>query len=805
MFINRVAGGFDMAIEEKRWDKSLEPPVYEAWKKSNKYAFEENDKPIFSIDTPPPYINTPVHIGQVTTYVLMDMFARYKRMRGFNVLFPLGLDKNGLPIEMAAEKKFGVKLTQVPREKAIEYCKKILEDASIASVNSFLRCGISFNSWKTGTELGEVYETDSPTYRALTQKTFVDLWNKGLIYEDDRVNNWCPGCQTTLADAEVVYSEMPSTFNDIIFTVKDTGQQIIIGTTRPELACTCGMVIYHPDDERYQHLKGKTAITPIFDKEVPIMPHPYADPTKGTGLVMMCSAGDLTDIRFFREMSLGPVIAINKDGTMNEHAGFLKGLHVKKARIAMIDMLKQKGLLVKQAQTVHRTPICERSKDPIEFIAMTEFYLKQIDQKDKMLEIANKLNFFAPESRQILIDWINSVSIDWPISRRRFYATEIPLWYCKKCGEKILPPEGKLQYHQPWKEKAPVKECPKCKNKEFAGETKVFDTWFDSSISALYILQWARNNDFFKENSQASLRPQGKEIVRTWLYYTLLKCYLLTDKCIFKDVWINYHIVDDKGKKMSKSEGNVIDPVKILDQFGAEPFRLWAAVEGNLEKTDFRCSFERIEGAGKTLNKLWNVAKFIILFPEAKKPKKLMPTDQWILAELNEIVTLARERFDRYDFHNPSIKIKNFIWETFASHYLELVKNRAYNPENKFTKEEQDSACYALHKSLDTLLHLLAPVLPIITYRLYQGIKGKDIHEEDFPKPDKSKFEEFSTEELASLNSDIWKAKKDAGVTLKAPLKSITIPEKFKVIEKDLISTHSIEKISYSNKIEIKV
>ncbi|MBI4450609.1 valine--tRNA ligase [Candidatus Woesearchaeota archaeon] len=787
----------------KSWDKAFEPALYNAWKQSKRYVFDPKAKgKVYSIDTPPPYVNAPVHIGQVTTYCLMDMFARYHRMTGRNVLFPLGLDRNGLPIEMAAEKEFKVKLTDVPREKALEYCRKILEKASLASVESFLRCGISFNSWDLGNGLGEVYETDSPDYRALTQATFIDLWNKGLIYEDNRINNWCPGCQTTLADAEVTYEDVPSAFNDIVFTCKETGERIIIGTTRPELVCTCGMVIYHPDDERYQHLEGKTAITPLFNKEVPIKAHPLADPQKGTGIAMMCSAGDLSDIRFFREMELEPVIAINANGTMNQHAGFLSGLYVKEARKKMIEMLKQAGLVVAERQIAHRTPICERSRHHVEFIAMPEYYVKQVEFKEKMKSIAHQVTIHDATSRQMLLNWIDSVTIDWPISRRRYYATEVPVWTCAN-QHKILGPRG--SYVQPWKDPAPVKECPQCKTADIKGDSRVFDTWFDSSISPLHIMHWMKNPAFFKANKPCSLRPQGKDIVRTWLYYTLLKCYLLTNEVIFRDVWINYHIIDEKGGKMSKSKGNVVNPKEVLDKFGAEPFRLWAVVEGDLTTTDFRCSFERIEGAGKTLTKLWNVARFMQMFPKGSKPKTVQPLDQWILNEMSRIVKLCSECYARYDFHTPAIKLRNFIWETFASHYLELVKSRAYNTDKSFSDEEQDSALYALNRCLELILLCWAPVLPMFTAKIYEALKGEDIHAKNFPIPDAETPTLFGAEDIVAMNSAVWKAKKDAGLSLKAPVSELRIPERLHAASKDIIAAHGCRQLVHADEVAVKV
>jgi len=785
----------DPKIKEKQWSKDFENEIYESWKRNKDYKFVKNDKKIYSIDTPPPYVNTSIHIGQATTYVLMDMFARYRRMKGFNVLFPLGLDRNGLPIEVAAEKKFKIKLTEVPRETFIEYCKKVLEETSNESVDSYLRLGISFNSFEVGNKIGDVYYTDSDDYRQLTQETFIDLWNKGLIYEDERANNYCPGCQTTIADAEIEYEELKSFFNDIKFKVKETGEDIIIGTTRPELIPSCGMIIYNPNDKRYKHLKGKHAITPIFNKEVPIMEHSFAQQDKGTGLMMMCSFGDVTDIRFFREMKLKPIISINKDGTMNENAGFLKGMNIKDAQKALALKIKEEGLLAKQERIVHRTPICERSKDPIEFIFMKEYYVKQLDYKEKMMEIAKKINFYHENSRQILIDWINSVSIDWPITRRRYYATEVPLWYCKKCNEIIVPEKGR--YYKPWKENPPIKKC-KCGSTEFRGDQRVLDTWFDSSISPLYILKYSRDDEFFNKNFPCSLRSQGKEIIRTWLYYTLLKDYLLTGKIAFKDVWINYHVTDEKGKKMSKSLGNIIDPKDVLNEYGAEPFRLWAAVEGNLDQSDFIFSFERIEGAGKTLTKLWNVARFVSMFEKGKKVK-LTVLDEWIINELNKLIKEANEKYEKYDFHNPSANIKHFIWETFASHYIELVKNRAYNENEKFSKQDQESALFTLHYCLQVLLKLLAPINPMITEKIYIEIYDKDIHKEEFPEVEIEVKNEIETKDIVELDSLVWKTKKDNGKSLKEEIRLLVIPRKLESIEKDLISAHNVKEIKYGD------
>jgi len=784
-------------LEEKSWDVSFEDEILNRWR-GRRYAVGE--RKVYSIDTPPPYVNTPIHIGHATTYVLMDMFARYRRARGYDVLFPLGLDRNGLPIEMAAEKRFKVRLSELGREEALGLCRKILEEASEVSKNSFFRLGISFNSYEPGEGIGDMYYTDSDSYRRMTQSTFIDLWDRGLIYEDKRVNNYCPGCRTTIADAEVLYEDRESWFNEVVFRVKETGEEIIIGTTRPELLCTCARVCFNPEDKdkgRFEHMH---ALVPLYNTEVEIIAHPIAKAEKGTGFVMMCSFGDLNDVRFFRELGIEPKIAINVDGRMNDNAGFLKGLKVREARERIIEELKTRGVLRSTTKVMHPVPVCERSRDEIEFIEMEELYLKQLDFRDEMRRIAKEMRFYDDASRRILLDWIDSLAMDWPISRRRYYGTEIPLWYCKECKRPIVPPKGR--YYQPWRESPPIEQCPECGSKEFVGEQRVLDTWFDSSSSALYILGYERDNEFFERGFPCTLRPQGKEIIRTWLYYTALKSYLLTGKKPFEEVWINYHVVDESGKKMSKSKGNVIDPSKVLDRFGAEPFRLWCALEGNLTKDDFRCSFDRIEGARKTLTKLWNVARFVSSFEQCDG-SITCASDLAMLGELNRLTALCERGYDAYDFHNPTTEMRTFIWETFSSNYIELVKSRAYNDKNSFSEEERKSALSTLYLALKTLLRLLNPVMPFITEKIYRELWDDD---ELYQFPERIDVEApVSMADISEINHQVWKEKKDHGLSLKDGIKRLVVPESFRALEKDLMEAHRPEIIEYGSELKVEL
>ncbi len=787
--------------EIKNWNIEIEAEITQNWKKSEFFTFNpKTKKKIYSIDTPPPYVNSPIHMGHAVTYCFMDFFARYRRMKGEEVLFPLGLDRNGLPIEIATEKKFKISPFKIGREKFVQYCEKLLSEASSESTNTFAKLGISFSSYKEGNTIGSIYNTDSPEYRALTQSTFANLYKKGLIYEASRINNWDPKLRTTIADSEIDYEEIQSTFSDIKWTVKETGEEIVIGTTRPELIATCGMVIYNPKDKRYQNLEDKTAISPIFNEEIPIKAHPFAQIDKGTGLVMMCSAGDLTDIQFFREMKLTPRIAIGQNGKMNEKAGVLEGLKVKEAREKIIELIKEKGLLVQQEQVTHRTPISERSKVEVEFIEMPEFYLKQIDFKDDMRRIIKDINFYPKNSKKILDKWIDSVSIDWPISRRRYYATPVPLWYSDNLI--ALVPQGK--YVEPWRQEPPkesevldaetkkvlgvVADFPENK---WTGEERVLDTWFDSSISELSILKYKSDDDLFKKAYPVTLRPQGKEIVRTWLYYTVLRGFLETEKICFKDVWIHQHILDGKGKKMSKSLGNVIDPQLILKEDGAEALRFWAATEGDLSRGDFTCSKEKIKAEKKSLNKLLNISKFVSMFEKPKKKPKITELDQLFIDYIEDMTQNIDKDYEIYNFNHPAQDLRKFLWDTFASNYIELVKNRVYNENKKFTNEESESAKYTLHFLLERLLILLYPIIPQIT-TLIAKEKGINMLKEKWPETKLGNSNLKLIDELINFNGQIWKIKKEKGISLRNPIEGIEIPTELAEFEKDLKACHNI-------------
>ncbi len=749
-------------LKEKRWDLSKEKELFEKWQKEGFYGKPAGEK-VYVIDTPPPYPSGRWHIGGALHYSQIDMIARYWRMSRGGLWFPVGIDRNGLPIESRTEKDLRIKAHEVPREKFLELCKQKLDEYEDNIRNVMALMGLSVD-WS------EPYRTDSPEYRALTQATFIELWKKGLIYEATKPNNWCPGCKTTLADAEVEYKVEKGKLYYIKFP--HDGGFITIATTRPELLGACQAVIYHPDDRRFAGKKGRVAV-PLYDREVPLLPRPEANPEFGTGAMMVCSYGDQEDVRLFRELKLPETIIIDEDGRMNEKAGKYKGMTVREAREAIVRDLESGGFLEKAEELEHNVPICWRSKDEIELIALPEFYLKQMDFVDEVRKVSRKMKFHPPWMRQLLDDWLSSVAQDWPISRRRFYGTPVPVFYCPDHGAWVPEPG---EYHESWREKRP---CPKC-GKPSPGDKRVLDTWMDSSVSALWVSGYSRDPSFFQRAFPVFLRPQGKDIVRTWLFYTLLRVYQLTREPAFEHVWVSGHVVDEHGKKMSKSLGNVIYPEPLVEKYGADAVRLQGAAEAKLG-SDIRVSEEKVAGAAKFVQKLYNVARFISMFPEGDE-SGLRPTDRWILSELSRVVERSVKGYEDMDFFVPANEVRNFVWDLFAPHYIEMVKARAY--------EGDPGACCALHTCLKAVLRLIAPVMPFITDYIYLELYGESVHVQTIPEP--ASLEEHPTRAIVSFNEKVWSTKKSKGLSLKDPIK-MQVPGELKDYEQDLKRMHNLE------------
>ena len=818
-------------IKEKRWTIDLEKKIQEEhFSVDPRYPFDpKSGKEIFVVDTPPPYPSGTWHIGAVAQYSMIDVIARSQRLIGKEVYFPWGVDRNGINIEFTVERKTGRKMKTYERAEFLDICRAEIEKYTQEMRNIAKRVGLSC-------AYDNEYLTDAPDYRAVTQSIFIDLFKRGDIVEELRPNLYDPVEGTTIAEAEVERLPRKTQLMDVRWSVEGDPDHppVIISTTRPELICACGIVIVHPDDNRYQHLVGKNLELPIDTSSrlstVEVRAHPSVNMEFGSGVLMVCSFGDQNDVAVFRELGLPPFQAIDLDGNITEIGGPLAGMSVIDARSKAIEILEKADRIENIVERDQEIPISERGKNPIEIILLKEWYVRQTHIQDRMRELSDEINFVPPRNKQFLLDWMENITIDWPVSRRRWYHTEIPIWYSEDRTKVVTPPHG--TYVQPWRDSPPDDSVvlDRDSRKELGqysdlkselgnleGEEKVFDTWMDSSNSNLYVSGYLSDPELFEKAFPTGVRPQGKEIVRTWLYYTLLKSALLLDKPGFANIWIDGLGMDPWGRKMSKSLGNGIDAESILEcgaggrtgswkikgpggkqvtlqakKIGSECFRFWKAADAQVGD-DFQINPEQIESRYfGILTKVFNVGRFASQFDFDgdldKVPDNLENEDQWILAEFSDLLEKARVGYSGLDIYTAAQGIKTFSTGVFASHWLEMSKTRLYNGDT--------SATWTLHRIFRDLLSILSPICPFFTHHLSTILYEKSAVDVDiFPEIPMTGTEKWTkmTDSLVGFNSAVWKAKKDAGISLAAPISGHTVPDELKNIGPALVSMHKLE------------
>ena len=815
-------------ITDKRWSIDLEKRIQEEHygeTYNSRYSFNpDSKKEIFVIDTPPPYPSGTWHIGAVAQYSMIDVIARSQRLLGKEVYFPWGVDRNGINIEFTVEKKTGKKMRTFERGNFIDICRDTIEEYTQAMRETACRVGLSCS-------FENEYLTDSPEYRSVSQSIFVDLFKQGNIVEDLRPNIYDPVEGTTIADAEVQRISRSTKLCDVIWETED-GENVIITTTRPELICACGIVLVHPEDSRYSHLIGKEIHLPLAvngrSKKVIISSHHSVKMEFGSGVLMVCSFGDQNDVSVFREFGLDPFVAINLKGEMTEISGPLSGLSVIEARKKAIEILEQENKLSSIKDHEQEIPVSERGNNPVEIILLKEWYVKQTHTLERMNELVSEINFIPPRNKQFLDDWMQNISIDWPISRRRWYHTEVPIWYTEDGSKVVVPPSG--VYVQPWRDLPPkdsevldretketlgVYEDMKAQLGELTGEEKVFDTWMDSSNSNLFVSGYGKNQELFERAFPTALRPQGKEIVRTWLYYTLLKSTLLLDKPGFTNVWIDGLGMDPWGRKMSKSLGNGIDANSVLEcgsggrtgswkikgtdgkqihlkanKIGSECFRLWKACDAQVGD-DFHINPEEIEAKYfGVLTKIFNVARFASQFEVPSdlnsEPNNLEIEDQWILSEFSQMMTKVEESWSKVDIYNAAQSIKNFSTGVFPSHWLEMTKSRLYDGD--------EAAAWTLHRIVRDVLTSLSPICPFFTHYLSTTLyANSSVDVREFPDIIASKSEFLNlTNHVIEFNSEVWKLKKDNGISLNTEIPNVKIPKELEILSDSLIRMHRI-------------
>ncbi|SUZ71868.1 uncharacterized protein METZ01_LOCUS24722 [marine metagenome] len=821
-------------IPEKRWSIDLEKRIQESHygeSYSQRYSFDPNsERELFIIDTPPPYPSGTWHIGAVAQYSMIDVIARSQRLLGKEVRFPWGVDRNGINIEFTVERKHGRKMRSYDRGEFIDLCAETIESYTQAMRETAKRVGLSC-------DFDNEYLTDAPDYRAVTQSIFVDLFKRGDIVEDLRPNIYDPVEGTTIAEAEVQRITRETLLCDVRWTTED-GEDVVISTTRPEMICACGVVVVHPDDERYTHLVGKRIHLPlpVDDREpsVEIVTHPSVKMEFGSGVLMVCSFGDQNDVAVFRELALKPFVAVDMNGRMTSISGPLSGMSAEEARTASIEILRESGRLSAAEKHMQEVPVSERGGNPVEIILLKEWYVRQTHILERLSELSEQSRFIPERNRQFLHDWMDGISIDWPISRRRWYHTEVPIWYSQDGSKVVVPPLG--AYVQPWREAPPTgsevldRETRKSIGSydslegelgELVGEEKVFDTWMDSSNSNLYVSGYISDPALFERAFPTSIRPQGKEIVRTWLYYTLLKSALLLDQPGFQNIWVDGLGMDPWGRKMSKSLGNGIDADSVLEcgaggrtgswkirgpdgkqvslranKIGSECFRLWKACDAQVGD-DFHINPEEIESKYfGVLTKVFNVARFASQFdvPEDldKAPLDLAAEDRWILSEFDDVMGRVQEAWSRIDIYTAAQSLKGFGTGVFPSHWLEMSKSRLYDGDA--------AAAWTLHRVVRDLLSALSPICPFFCHYLSTTLYGSSaVDVRFFPRLPAGVIGEDAdamralTPIISEFNSAVWKSKKDTGISLKSPISGIAIPSELSALEDSLVRMHSIE------------
>jgi valyl-tRNA synthetase len=822
------------------------------WENDGVYRFrrEANRENIYSIDTPPPTASGSLHVGHVFSYTHTDVVARFKRMSGYEVYYPMGWDDNGLPTERRVQNYYGVRCDptlpyvegfkppfeggdnksskaadQVPisRRNFIELCDVLTVEDEKQFENLWRKLGLSVDWTQT-------YQTISPAAIAVSQKAFLNNLSRGEAYQSMAPTLWDVTFRTAVAQAELEDREQPGAYHKVGFDGPDG--KVFIETTRPELLPACVALVANPDDDRYKHLFGKTVKTPLFDVEVPVVAHRLAQIDKGSGIAMICTFGDVTDIIWWRELDLPNRAIIGWDGRIIEEMpdaivsargkeiyAELVGKTIFSAKQRIVELLQESGDMIGEPKPItHDVKFFEKGDKPLEIVSTRQWYIRNggrdADLRDRLIALGKDLNFVPDFMRVRFENWVNGLTGDWLISRQRFFGVPIPVWYA-------LDANGEANYDAPLVpaiESLPVDpssdvpagytEAQRGVTGGFIGEMDIMDTWATSSLTPQLAGGWIEDPEKFAKVFPYDLRPQGQDIIRTWLFSSLLRGEQEHGQLPWKNAAISGWILDPDRKKMSKSKGNVVVPAEPIDNHGADAVRYWAA-SARLG-TDAAFDEGQMKVGRRLAIKLLNAAKFALSFDvPAGATEVTEPLDQAMLLALADVVREATAAFDSYD-HTKALELSEKFFWTFTDDYLELVKERAYNAEGTVTAAQQASAAIALRKALHVMLRLFAPFLPFATEEVW-GWWQKDagsIHRASWPVA-----EELTAGidagnagllDLASIAvGGVRKAKSDAKASMKAAVESAIIEApaavltSLRLLEADLKSVGKIQSLTY--------
>jgi valyl-tRNA synthetase len=776
-----------MLANEPNFDE-MEKKWQEYWDKEQIYKFDEHSKKqVYSIDVPPPYASAGhLHVGHALHYTQFEIIARYKRLTGHNVYFAPCFDDNGLPTEKYVEETLKISKNSVTRQEFREICLRESQKVEIDYANRvFKKLGHSYD-WSL------LYTTISPEAQRVAQTSFLELVKKGDCYRAEEPVIWCPYHQTALAQAELEELERNTLLNFIHFELA-SGKKVEIATTRPEFLSACVAVFVNPHDERYRDLIGKKITVPIFNQEVMIKSDEKVDQQFGSGIVMVCTFGDKTDIDWWKKHTLELKKILTTDGKL-KNSGTYDGMTLKDARIAIVEELARQGLLIKQEKLNQSVNTCWRCGTPVEFLVEPQWFIKALEYKDQLIEQGRKIHWYPEFYRTRYEDWTKNLNWNWCISRQRYFGVPIPVWYCKKCNAPHFAKADAL----PMDPTAHTYDgkCH-CGSHEFTADTDVFDTWMTSSMSPQVALRWLEKPARFNHVFPSSLRPQSHDIIRTWAFYTILKSMLHFNEIPWKDIGIGTFVLDRNGKGMHKSKGNAVWADDLLKQYPVDAFRYW--VGSASWGSDIRFKDEDIKSGKKFLIKLWNASRLCYMHlehfdPQKDKPQQLYPIDEYMLLLLNDLVLKVREYNDAFKTGEAKKELDNFFWNVFCDNYLEIIKDRLYNAAIR-GEEEKNSGLFTLYTTLYALLRMYSPLVPHITEELYQAYfsdheKLKSIHISQWPHTAKcNEDSQVIGKRFMEILSEVRKAKSDN----KKPLSQkilLTLPEAdiniINLVKKDL-------------------
>jgi len=759
-------------IPDKPALEGLEAKWSPAWETQGTYRFDRDSSTrenIFSVDTPPPTASGSLHIGHVFSYTHMDLVTRFQRMRGRDIFYPMGWDDNGLPTERRVQNYYGVRCDptlpydpsfvppleggdnasskaadQLPisRRNFIELCETLTAEDEKQFEDLWRQLGLSVD-WSL------TYRTIGREAQLAAQRAFVRNFERGEAYQAEAPTLWDITFRTAVAQAELEDKEQPAAYHRVSFHKPD-GTTVEIETTRPELLPACVALVAHPDDERYQHLFGTTVTTPLFGVEVPVVAHHLAQKDKGSGIAMICTFGDVTDVVWWRELDLPNRTIIGADGRLIADApevlspaaagiyAELAGKTVFSAKAKIVELLRESGELIGDPKPItHSVKFFEKGDKPLEIISTRQWYIKNGARdaalRDRLIAAGQQIGF-TPEHMRVRYDnWVGGLTGDWLISRQRFFGVPIPVWYELANGEKgapILPTEDMLPVDP--STDVPPGYTEADRGTTFVGELDIMDTWATSSLTPQIAGGWVTDPELFSLVFPYSLRSQGQDIIRTWLFSTVLRAELEEGTIPWKNAGISGFIVDPDRKKMSKSKGNVVTPKGMLDDHGSDAVRYWAASSRLGTDAAFDAQNPKQIKIGRRLAiKVLNAAKFVYSFPEVEGAVT-EPLDVDMLAELATVITTATTALEEFD-HAKALEVSEKFFWTFCDDYLELVKERAYGAG---TPEAQASAATALRTAIDVLLRLFAPYLPFATEEVWSWTHEGSVHTAAWPTTD---------------------------------------------------------------------